>query len=109
MARNSGKTAGNGHKLQAQLIKQVDNLNLKDNGVFYVRVDRDKIWDLYLAGFSEENRQEHNCTAELPAMLGLEPHHLQLASLGQLILLQPGLFLPHLLALLKLLSHSLLR
>lgn len=31
------------------------------NPLYFVEIDRDEIWDRYLSGFSEEERQEHNC------------------------------------------------
>lgn len=43
--------------LQSQVI---DNFN-KMTKVFYVDIERDYVWELYLDGFSEESRQEHNC------------------------------------------------
>jgi hypothetical protein len=31
--------------------------------LFYVNIDREKIWELYLAGFSESERQEYTCNS----------------------------------------------
>ena len=36
---------------------------IKDKPLYYVDVDRDEIWDAYLTGFAEADRQEHNCSA----------------------------------------------
>jgi len=33
----------------------------KSNTLFYVAIDRDTIWELYLGGFDETDKQEHNC------------------------------------------------
>lgn len=41
------------------LIKNIDKL--QKGGLYKVDVDRDKIFQLYLDGFDEEYRQEHNC------------------------------------------------
>lgn len=41
-----------------------DNFNkLAKSPLFYVAIDRDEIWNQYLAGFPEEFRQENNCNA----------------------------------------------
>lgn len=34
---------------------------LSKTTLFYVSIDRDLIWEKYLSGFKEEDRQEHNC------------------------------------------------
>ena len=34
---------------------------LASTTLFYVAIDRDRIWELYLNGFEEEDKQEHNC------------------------------------------------
>lgn len=46
-----------------QLKQQVqDNFKkLSEQPLFYVTIDRDVIWERYLMGFAEENRQSHNC------------------------------------------------
>ena len=46
-----------------QLKKAVqDNFNKMSTGdLFYVTIDRDLIWEKYLSGFVEEERQSHNC------------------------------------------------
>lgn len=36
---------------------------MTDKPLFYVEIGRDEIWDNYLMGFTEENRQERNCSA----------------------------------------------
>lgn len=36
---------------------------MKDKPLFRVEVDRDEIWATYLEGFSDADRQEHNCGA----------------------------------------------
>lgn len=48
----------------SQLKKQVqDNFSKlsKEQTLFYVTIDRDRIWEEYLSGFNEANRQHHNC------------------------------------------------
>ena len=35
--------------------------NLQKHNLFYVEIDRDKIFQLYLDGFKEEEKQEFNC------------------------------------------------
>lgn len=47
-----------------ELKKQLqDNFNKlsKEENLFYVTIDRDKIWDLYLGSFAEDVRQGENC------------------------------------------------
>lgn len=36
---------------------------LSTQKLYYVEIDRDKIWETYLSGFSEETKQEHNCNS----------------------------------------------
>jgi hypothetical protein len=40
---------------------QASFVNLQSDTLFQVNVDRDKIYNLYLDGFTDELRQEHNC------------------------------------------------
>lgn len=45
--------------LKAQVA---DNFKkMSESELFYVTIDRDLIWDNYLKGFPEKERQEHNC------------------------------------------------
>jgi hypothetical protein len=45
--------------LESQLLANFSKLSA--GRLFYVEIDRDEIWDLYLGGFDEVSRQEHNC------------------------------------------------
>ena len=45
--------------LKSQVQKNFEKL--QKHVLFHVNVDRDKIWEVYLNGFSDEFRQEHNC------------------------------------------------
>lgn len=45
--------------LKSQVQKNFEKL--QKHTLFHVNVDRDKIWEVYLNGFSDEFRQEHNC------------------------------------------------
>lgn len=45
--------------LKVQVQKNFEKL--QKTKLFMVDVDRDKIWELYLSGFSDEYRQEHTC------------------------------------------------
>jgi hypothetical protein len=48
-------------KIKRQVRANFDTL-AKESVLFYVNIDRDKIWELYLAGFpDEEERQGHDC------------------------------------------------
>ncbi len=40
---------------------QANFAELAKGTLFQVEIDRDKIWEIYLAAFSEENRQPNNC------------------------------------------------
>ena len=44
-----------------KLKVQANFTSLKSSPLFYKNVDRDKIWEIYLGGFDEADRQEHNC------------------------------------------------
>lgn len=46
-------------QLKLQLHSRFNKL--AQGELFYVNVDREKIWELYLAGFPEDERQSHNC------------------------------------------------
>lgn len=49
-------------QLKKAIQKRYDALSENENYIFYKDVDRDKIWEIYLNGFSDEGiRQEHNC------------------------------------------------
>lgn len=49
--------------LKRQVRANFDKL-AKERQLFYVDIDREEIWDLYLAGFStEEEKQGHNCNS----------------------------------------------
>ncbi len=49
------------NKLKKEIANNFEKLS--KNALFYVAIDRDEIWNQYLAGFPEEFRQEHNCNA----------------------------------------------
>lgn len=40
---------------------QANLASFDKNSVFYVEIDRDKIWEVYLNAFPESERQSHNC------------------------------------------------
>jgi uncharacterized protein YfaP (DUF2135 family) len=46
-------------EIKSAVQKQFEKLQKHD--LFYVNIDRDKIFDLYIEGFAEEFRQEHRC------------------------------------------------
>ena len=49
--------------LKRQVRANFDTLG-KERQLFYVDIEREKIWDLYLDGFSnEEEKQGHNCNS----------------------------------------------
>src|SRR5690349_20248513 len=48
-------------KLKQAIQKNFENIMKGQSKLFYKDIDRDKIWDLYLEGFSPEERQGHNC------------------------------------------------
>ncbi len=47
--------------LENQILKQIERMT--SGKLFYVEIERDYAWELYLDGFAEEVRQEHNCNA----------------------------------------------
>ena len=51
----------NFNTLQRQVKERFDKL--AKGSLFHVAVDRDKVFELYLAGFAEDERQEHNCNS----------------------------------------------
>lgn len=51
------------NELKQKVRENFDKM-AKDPHLFYVTVDRDKVWELYLSGFEDpEERQHHNCNA----------------------------------------------
>lgn len=48
-------------KLKQQVAKSFEKLS--KNPLFCVTINRDEIWNRYLAGFPDEFKQEHNCNA----------------------------------------------
>lgn len=49
--------------LRKQVLQQFKRMIDNDGKLFYVEVERDVVFDLYLNNFAEENRQEHNCNS----------------------------------------------
>jgi hypothetical protein len=49
-------------QIKKQVKDNFDNLSQSQAKLFHIEVDREKIVELYLNGFSEETRQSHNCT-----------------------------------------------
>ena len=47
--------------LQKQVQDNFQNILKSTSHLFYVDIDREKVWEEYLSGYPEENRQEHNC------------------------------------------------
>jgi hypothetical protein len=48
--------------LKQQIRANFDKL-AQNNKLFFIEVDRDLVWEMYLLSFSEEERQGHNCSA----------------------------------------------
>ena len=48
------------NELKRQVRANFDKM-AKDQQLFYVGIDRTEVWDAYLDGFSDEERQGHNC------------------------------------------------
>ena len=49
------------NKLKREIKENFERLS--KGSLYYIAIDRDEIWNQYLAGFSEEFQQENNCNA----------------------------------------------
>ena len=47
--------------LKKQVQDNFQNMLSLSEHLFYVTIDRDGVWEKYLEGFVEEERQGHNC------------------------------------------------
>ena len=50
-------------KLQQQIQDNLDKILKKSEHLYYVNVDREKVWEAYLDGYPQELRQEHVCNS----------------------------------------------
>lgn len=48
-------------KIKQQVKQRFDEMCQNQTHLYTVEPDRDKIWELYLEGFTDDIRQEHNC------------------------------------------------
>lgn len=49
------------NEIQKSVQEKFDALSADENFIFDTEPDRDKIWEVYLSAFKEEDRQENNC------------------------------------------------
>lgn len=49
------------HQFKVALKKHFENMVSLNRDLYVVNFDKDRLWDIYLMTFPEEERQEHNC------------------------------------------------